>query len=408
MRELELTLFTDYDFGSPSDATRFLSVISEHPDWVPDKFGEYEPLREKLDLKNPSPFLLAWGGKTINETYSRGEVLFKRTRKFRYFGRVLWTRGRKELNRVTLRIEADKLGQGDLDAVIDIAVTLFGAIRGQYGFVCDSEEFVEKNVIDAWFDEKLGRRRGGRVQGTNLFEGLPGIYWVNLFGPAYLDFFGQEKLRTLGAEMVQEVEPDCLLIRTSDSPFDWNSAETVRTQVEVVEKLGTGAFFDLRNPDGSHPAPKFEKETTRGGKIGGVNVAPLSKEYFERVTDAKAFLTSIGERVEDLRTESGLGAALDHSVQSLQSLDMYLGTIKAVPVESVRNIAAYAGEVLRRQLPGQWALDPNDQHMPAVRSGTRIEYPLLAAHKAALDRTRLSDWLGFVLAGGERLITPSS
>ncbi len=136
-------------------------------------------------------------------------------------------------------------------------------------FVCDSEEFVEKNVIDAWFDEKLGRRRGGRVYGTNLFEGLPGIYWVNLFGPAYLHFFGQEKLRTLGAEMVQEAGPDCLLIRTSDSPFDWNSAETVRTQADVVEKLGKGAFFDLRNPDRMHPAPKFERETTLGGKMRG-------------------------------------------------------------------------------------------------------------------------------------------
>jgi len=50
---------------------------------------------------------------------------------------------------------------------------------------------------------------------------LPDIYWANLFGLAYVEHFGKERLLSTPAETVEEWPNDGVYIRLSDNPMDF-------------------------------------------------------------------------------------------------------------------------------------------------------------------------------------------
>jgi hypothetical protein len=75
---------------------------------------------------------------------------------------------------------------------------------------------------------------------------LPQLYWGTLFGPAYVELFGEERLLSAPAKYVRKLDYGAIYVQLSDSPYDfiddYPHMEAIRQRVK--EHLGKNAFFD--------------------------------------------------------------------------------------------------------------------------------------------------------------------
>lgn len=88
-------------------------------------------------------------------------------------------------------------------------------------------------------------------------ERLPGIYWANLFGRPYIEFFGREKLLATPCYRVCEINDDLILLLAAES---LNAPELIDSD-EIVNKikshLNQNAFAGPNFPNESCSVPKF-------------------------------------------------------------------------------------------------------------------------------------------------------
>ena len=101
------------------------------------------------------------------------------------------------------------------------------------------EEFFEKNMV---FDQA-----GLRAVGTDVLRHLPGVYWLNYFGPPYVRLLGRERLlSTPTAETAARGEGIEVLV--AEEPDMWKAAEYERRVVSIRRYLGEGYFFWKERP----------------------------------------------------------------------------------------------------------------------------------------------------------------
>lgn len=103
-----------------------------------------------------------------------------------------------------------------------------------YGFASSTEEYRHKNMLkDA---------RGVRAIGRDVAGGLPGVYWLNVFGKPCVQWFGLDRLRSLPAGDV-EVIGDSVVVRAFEDPRSWNTVEARRAVASIRDWLGDDVFY---------------------------------------------------------------------------------------------------------------------------------------------------------------------
>lgn len=76
-----------------------------------------------------------------------------------------------------------------------------------------------------------------------LLSGLKSLYWINQFGPAYIELFGRHILLNAPATSIVE-EPDSVELTLSPRPpVDSSYAEFAQRRNDVIEYLGRDAFW---------------------------------------------------------------------------------------------------------------------------------------------------------------------
>ena len=118
----------------------------------------------------------------------------------------------------------------------------------RYANVHIHEEFKAKNMID---DET-----GVEAIGVQLWQSLPGLYWLNYFGTPYVKLMGRDRLLSAPAYEVAEVNGGILLAldATADA---WQSLDYRRRERDVIEHLGRQFFFSRHDPEYQTVAPEF-------------------------------------------------------------------------------------------------------------------------------------------------------
>ncbi len=96
---------------------------------------------------------------------------------------------------------------------------------------------------------------------------IPDIYWANLFGPAYIEHFGRERLLSSPAETVEEWNDGHIFIRLSDDIMDFENdfprMQSIRERVK--EHLGNESFFSQeKGSEGKYSVPDFRLWQRRG------------------------------------------------------------------------------------------------------------------------------------------------
>lgn len=253
--ELKLTIETDHDLGNRACARNVLDVLLDRPGFIPERFGNQEPLRGRLDASSAEAFLEAWSREASRVTKS-ASFHFTRRKDRRYSASVLWWRASSSrLGSVHVSLPHEQPNTHFANEVLELALRLFEAVRGQYGRVCLREEFWAKNVTDSWLAAD-GSTQGGAARGTDLRMHLPGLYWANIFGPAYRSFFGRERLDAAPAFEVHN-DANCTLLLTAADPYSWNSDAAREAEQALLAHLGDDAFFKLSEPSRLTRAPLF-------------------------------------------------------------------------------------------------------------------------------------------------------
>jgi hypothetical protein len=111
-----------------------------------------------------------------------------------------------------------------------------------YGFICLSDEYDKKNIIKN-VKHADGSIEPRKVVGMNWPKCLPGIYWTNYFGKAYLvKGFASHLSETIHSRVARI--GDGIRVQTSDEPRGFEAADAAQIEANVIRELGQTWFFD--------------------------------------------------------------------------------------------------------------------------------------------------------------------
>ena len=234
--------------------------------FTPEKCDVYEPLREKFDPDNieaPVRWL----------TYPGADFKFKRSRPIWIEGYIhnakfaqTWIREGRNKPRVELKptvpepifstlwtawIDMIALQKKGVEFLKEFVLATFHAAAGDYAFLTPEVDYIHKNFLVTEDDQGTTEQ----FVGDNPAKGLPGLYWMNVFGPLYVEWFGLHGLKEVPATVVEPHPDGALFLQFGESPDLCESAEVLEQQLRAREILGDSAFFDIARPNRSLATP---------------------------------------------------------------------------------------------------------------------------------------------------------
>jgi hypothetical protein len=100
----------------------------------------------------------------------------------------------------------------------------------------------------------LDTSEGMRAIGRDVRTALPGIYWLNIFGPPYIDLIGEQRLLDRATQTATR-SGQHITIRAYRDAEDWQNNEPARRHLKAT--LGAEYFFDRSEPARRYQAPDF-------------------------------------------------------------------------------------------------------------------------------------------------------
>jgi hypothetical protein len=102
-----------------------------------------------------------------------------------------------------------------------------------WGSACHPDEYWAKVMSESPRIEAVGRDFG---------RFLPGLFWLNFFGPRYQELIGEKRLRSAPADRVVGLDHGVILSLAAE-PESWSSSEYALTEGKVRRHLGPAFFF---------------------------------------------------------------------------------------------------------------------------------------------------------------------
>jgi hypothetical protein len=136
-------------------------------------------------------------------------------------------------------------GLENVRALLDFAKDTFTWGEMTYGIIYHPEDFLDRTRVRIPY-----RIKGMRVRkvGWRPHECLPGIFWANFFSKLYVDWFGEEKMRTAPCYAREELPGGGVLLLTAASPLEYAKPEVKELEQRLLAHLGEDAFFSKKNP----------------------------------------------------------------------------------------------------------------------------------------------------------------
>lgn len=115
----------------------------------------------------------------------------------------------------------------------------------EYGWAGPEEDWRVKHWrVD--YDHK-GRRLGSTKVGADWEAGLPGVYWLTVFGPAIVRKIGEPTFSALSVwKSIRTVRGGTIII-LRESPYEPVLAERLEQDRKVMQEIGSQYFFDIQD-----------------------------------------------------------------------------------------------------------------------------------------------------------------
>ncbi|WP_257461748.1 hypothetical protein [Archangium lipolyticum] len=282
-------------------------------------------------------------------------------------------------------------------------------------------------------DDLADAPRFGREMQTSIRDGFDKLYevsWLNVFGPGLVEAVGRERMLSTPAHRVEALPNGAVLLVTWPIAADFASDEARQAQARAFVHLRPDLDFDtvlrtLRERSAMlapvepcfHPdvAPLLSRVVDcvnlgeRQRKIAELNVwqppepdewlpaesaLPPNVEDPERV---RQYYGHLSERLVAL-LHSKVPSVFKETPESLTDVDFHfwredfprIFERERIDEHAVPAVAAYLGEVLVRNLGGQWIPRKKLGEMQ-VRVGPRVWFPYVRAHRYMRSRQSLLD-----------------
>ncbi len=232
--DVKLRVFTRSDMAAIGDAV--LDALTEDPDLAPQKFGLWSPYKADLDQARSlwrgeasKPFGLLFGNRKrpfevwLTAVFGLGPK--------RAFHTISWDSHPMVLRKVAIgRIEA-------------LFHRLIAASNPYLAIGAYRDDFERQNVYRD-FQRPDGSIEPYRVVGVHPDRFLPGLYWLNYFGPE------------LTASMPSLAKGACgavphgkgTLLKLADDPRQMTTPESIERIEQCKRELGEQRFF-VKNPE---------------------------------------------------------------------------------------------------------------------------------------------------------------
>lgn len=367
-RRLWLGVLTPKALTSREEARLVLDLLCGiYPILTPERYGNTEPLRMVFDPSNPEEFLdaISWS------------VFWKRKRP-RVGGGIFPADGRvKEHGWITISIDAARVDVEELVRFVQVASSSLNADFAHLHMVTAGD------VPIGGTTETVARGPGKNahyylgVTTHHLRKYLPDLYWATVFGPAYIEHFGRDRILSAPAPIVRELDGGLIYLQLSESPFDLETdfAEVDAVRQNIKRHLDNNSFFDLHLPaDHVYNVPTFHLESK--GDMEELNVPPP----IWQVQDAARASAPLDESERQLlkqvveAAEAAISHAkeyhsvdLDYSPDTVRKVEEILAALlqgsTKLSDDEINNAATmyggYIGEVMRRKWGGKWYWECN-------------------------------------------------
>jgi hypothetical protein len=263
------------------------------------------------------------------------------------------------------------------------------------------------------------------------FDKVYEVFWLNVFGPRLVEAVGRERMLSTPAHRVEELPNGSVLVVTWPTAADFASDEARQAQARALVHLRPDLDFDtvlLTRRERSaalvpveprfHPdvAPLLSRVVDRAAiherqrKIAELNAwrppepeewIPLESALPSDVEEPERASEYYGYRAEHLVAllHTEVPSVLEETPESLTDVDFYFWREdfpktrlrEAIDVHLMPAVGAYLGEVLVRNLGGQW-IPRRNVGQAQVRVGERVWLPMLRAHRYLRSRQSLLDY----------------
>jgi hypothetical protein len=240
-------VFTPGQLSDPDEGRVLIASLSEHvPSWTPYRYGWSEPLRNTYD---PERFDHFWSqvGYWRNATRTSEGSVEVRSGPWDILSKV------QVSGEWTPELTGEGLGAflADSGAALDIS----------YGMAHRFTPDERAAYRNAWFGLSPEQDRVKKARQGTMPHVLRDLYWGNVFGPAYVELFGVERLRTAPAAVVGELRPGYFYLQLTADITDRAALAAAREKVKA--HLGEECFHD---PNATTPrrAPHFATAAEEG------------------------------------------------------------------------------------------------------------------------------------------------
>jgi hypothetical protein len=241
VQKLYINLLTNLSLISKDEGREFLRIwIDELPaSYIPEKFGNFEPLRSKFDVASLKTVLESWAY----------PFLVKRSRP-RLSGSIFMGGGKVASHGwIHIVLDFDANFQKNFIAFAQRVARRFHADFGFLHLLTQNEfkgdEFT-RGVFSVRNDSSMDTLR---VTTHDLKRCIPNLYWATFFGPSYIKLFGEDKFShfapgVISEKLDRELQYIQLTQELTDLQENFSLVNDLREKTKAF--LNSNAFFDSR------------------------------------------------------------------------------------------------------------------------------------------------------------------
>lgn len=233
-----LDLMSRMSMRDPDDFTSLVKYQCERlPQYVPEKFGWFEPLKGDFDEQNLGLLIPPdRAGRADNVWWKR-----KKTEKADGAWMPRWVSAVDYLGdthaSISMSVFNDKYYRELLDfmksasLLVKCDIAYFESLTPTYAPYAKESRFCQYGVLG--------------LTTHQLRHWLPDVAWANVYGEAYTRLFGMEALMSAPAYRVEVLSEDTVFVQLTESPSDLYIRPDLVTEArrEVRRHLGGSAFF---------------------------------------------------------------------------------------------------------------------------------------------------------------------
>jgi hypothetical protein len=234
MKYVEITLFTTKPIRDMETGSRYFTML-EQRGFRLEKIGQSEPVRQPYSFNlGIDEWTHEEPGCYVEDVGMIGKAggIIGKSSKPRFFVQTQWWEcpGQVSPNWISLNI-ADNFADKNQETIVALFKDSVDILRADYGFIGHQDTVYRQHVT-----------------GT-LKTRLPGVFWFNYFGPKYVEFFTENKIKAFPWLSIEQLNGG-LITSLSDSPKKLLDTEDIEKVAK--EHLGSESFGDvdeyLKNP----------------------------------------------------------------------------------------------------------------------------------------------------------------